>query len=165
MALAFYIPYALMFVLLLLTARISGNRGSFTASCVLATVWMCWSTTIEVSGNYEPWVVGVFLDAVAAYLLLIPGPRLKVRAVVAGLYALQIAGHVVYGYQSTYGHIDPYKIYGTAIDVLFWAQILVVGGWSIADILRNWRFHPILPRKANSGDFLAKRDGVGRAKK
>jgi len=161
--------YAGIFAALLAVSRLSRNEGAWLSACVLVAVWIIWSGSIEVFESnppvlfdaYEPWPVGIFLDAVAAWFLLLPGDNMRGRAIIASLFALQIAAHVAYGWQYVATNSPPWWIYEQAIEVVFLAQIAAVGAWASADILRNWGSVSIFTGRPYNFGSIFKR-GVGK---
>ncbi len=129
------IAYAIMFAGLILLAFVSGNRGAVLSACILSGVWVVWCMSVKVTGDYEPWPVGIFLDGLAAYILTMPGRHRRGRVVIASLYAMQIAAHTAYGWQVVSMAVAPYEMYGSVLDALAWMQIIGVGAWAGGDIL------------------------------
>lgn len=129
------IAYAIMFAGLMILAHASGNRGAMLSACVLAAAWLVWCAIILVSGNYEPWQAGIAIDGLAAYILTMPGHGRRGRAIIASLYALQIAAHIAYGWEEVSLRTAPWQAYGQAVDAMAWLQIIGVGAWAGGDIL------------------------------
>ncbi len=136
------------------------DDGLRFSAVTVATVWVLWTAFIYAAcyfypdpkdGAYEPWQFGLFLDGLAAHALFIPGLT-RSRMILIGLYALEVAAHIAYGFTKVaLGH-QPWQIYGDALDVLAILQIITVGGASGLDLLRGRGIHP-LDRSEASGAF------------
>lgn len=131
-----------VFGALLMLARLSRNDGIILSAVTLTCVWLCWYSFISATGVYEPWYFGIAIDAVAAFALTIPGAS-RTRIALASLYWVQIAVHTAYGWSVIAAGQEPYELYANVIDGLAILQILMVGGWAVADILRGGGIHPL----------------------
>lgn len=125
------------------------GRGQFCAA-IIVSCWIIWSWFITLTGVYEPWVLGVLLDAICAAVLLWPTSS-KARAWLALTYCLQIAAHVSYGLTDD---PDP-MVYYWSVGLIGWAQIVMVAGWSSGRwVLHIWDRLALLARQAGLGRSL-----------
>lgn len=136
-------------------ARATRNDDIVLSAIVLGCVWAVWAGFIYATKIYEPWQLGIALDALAALVLLVPHQATRPRIFLASLYWTQIAVHTSYGWVKTVKGIEPHDLYGDVIDGIAILQILFVGGWAIADLLRGRGVHP-LDRRQEDRHSMAK---------
>lgn len=150
----FALPMPFMIAILIAMAWVAWRTqddGLRLSAGVVVAVWVLWTSFIYAAvfffpnpkdGAYEPWQFGIFLDGLAAHVLLIPSIN-RNRLILICLYALQVAAHISYGFvKVAMGH-QPWQIYGDVLDFLALAQIAVVGGASGLDLLRGRGVHPL----------------------
>lgn len=127
------IPYvtAMGGVAVLCTATWMINRSTALMRCLGAVVlvWVAGYAYGALIGDYTHWQFNILTDVIAAFLIL-RHPAGKMQAALGGMFAVQVSAHVAYGARATWGTPDAIAYYDMLTIVAF-AQLLVLGAWSI----------------------------------
>lgn len=128
--------YFLALIVLACMAYISASRSAF-ARCLIVqwANWVLGLGFVALSGDTTPWAFNILIDGLAAAIIL-TRPAARFQSILGGFYLVQVSISCGYGLNEIKDMNDP-LVYYAMVSCIGWLQILVLGSWGGADMLKR----------------------------
>lgn len=152
--------YLITLIAMILGSAFLRNGRTLFVLLAISANWLVNTLVVGVSGATDPWWAFLPADYMTALVLLICCDR-PCRWVmsVSVVYAAQCIAH---GYYGAIAH-DAYAMYYYYYFLSYsaWAQLLIVGGWLVAEFLTPFDWHWRSLSSLSFGFSRKRRDGEG----
>lgn len=111
-------------------------------AAVLLGNWALSTAFIIATGVNDPWYWYFIIDLTAARIVL-HQPAFRPQAMIGGIYAAQVAAHLIYAASVVLGQPASQNKYWQILIALAIVQVIVLGGWCVGMggriLLGRWR--------------------------